>query len=224
MQNQGNFFVYSAPSSQYGTPQRSSISTKLSLNQNQNNPEHQDNSNNTFFQFQTNTNSLVTNQPNVQSLNYNFTNIQYYPNFNSYLTDMNFPISNSLTANNAFYPYSNSIIGQPQISSNSNSFIGYPQYCPNTNLSTLGPLFTNHQQLMNCNIEQPTHVQSKNINKALQFKKPVDVDDKTIFNYLQNHSKTQTYQKFGVGFSRMERIQRQMGENIMRRRKTSSFL
>ena len=179
-------FIYSAPNSQYGTPQRNSISTKSPMN---------------------NQNQIMPNEA------FFFTDSNFYHN------------SNSFPHNQVFNTCSS--IGQPQCNINSNSFLRYPQCCPNSFTSYptyCSNSFTLYSQCCPNSIipcEQPPYTPLTNEIKVAQFKKPVNVDDETIFNYLQNHTKTQTYQKYGVGFSRMERILRQMGSNIMRRRKTT---
>lgn len=58
--------------------------------------------------------------------------------------------------------------------------------------------------------------------KVSRFSNPKDVSDETIFEYLKDHSKSQTRLRFDIGASRIERIERQIIHGIKRRRKTDA--
>ena len=64
------------------------------------------------------------------------------------------------------------------------------------------------------NISKPTQ-------KVLQFSMPSPAKDSEIFEFRKNHSPYQTKVKFGIGDSRLKRIERQLGQNQKRIRRYS---
>lgn len=62
-------------------------------------------------------------------------------------------------------------------------------------------------------------VEKNRTNKSSYFSKKSRAKDTDIFEYLQNHSETNTRKKFGIGLSRINRIKRQLGLRLKRKRR-----
>ena len=57
--------------------------------------------------------------------------------------------------------------------------------------------------------------------KLSQFKKAINVSDEEIYEYYKENGESKTRSRYGVGSSRIQRIDRQLGKQIKRRRKTT---
>ena len=76
------------------------------------------------------------------------------------------------------------------------------------------------QNSIDCNVIYNYETNKKD-EKLARFKNPTKVKDEIIFQYASSHTESQTRIKYSIGSNRIRRIQRQLGQGIKRRRKTT---